>query len=125
MFDQRIIVTIAGPEDDLREIVFPVGTILGDLAQTGKWGPQAAVSEILAVRIEDSDPQGIDPASFVRGMEDSDPQNFDPAAFVRGMGDARRGAVMRYVAGVVAKQQRARLTSHHPDNDQERTSNDV
>ena len=125
MFDQRVIVTIAGPEDDLREIVFATGAILVDSTQTGKWGPQATVSEILAVRLEDRDPQGNDPAAFVRGMEEGDPQNFDPAAFVRGLGDARRGAVCRYVAGVVAKQQRARLAAHHPDPDEERTPSDV
>ena len=107
MFDQRVIVTIAGPEDDLREIVFPAGAILVDSTQTGKWGPQAAVSEILAVRIADSDAEG-----------------FDPAAFVRGLPDAHRGAVMRYVAEAVARQQRARLTSHH-DPDDERTPSDV
>jgi len=107
MYEQKIVFTLEGPEGRLDEITFAAGAILVDSTQTGKWGPQAAVSEILAVRIADSDAEG-----------------FDPAAFVRGLPDAHRGAVMRYVAEAVAKQQRARLTAHH-DHDEERTPSDV
>ena len=103
MYEQKIVFTIEGPEGRLDEITFQAsdGAILVDSTNTKKHNPQVAVSQLVAVR-----------------LEDSDAGTFDPAAFVRGIPSHRRGVVMRYVASVIAKQERARLTSVYLDNDE-------